>query len=231
VLDVWRDLDGWDVVRYDARGHGSAGGPDEPGAYRWPALADDQLRLLDERGIDRAVLAGASMGAATALWSTVKAPDRVRALVLVIPPTAWATRPAQARAYRIGATVLSAPLGDKAFLAAAKVAPTPAILREELAPLVDGVTAGMAAIPRTRLAAILRGAADSDLPPPADLAAAVGDKPVLVLAWDTDPGHPVSTATALGEVLPHALVEVATAPSQVLGWPARVQGFLASLGP
>lgn len=227
-LRVWRDLPPeWEVVRVDARGHGRADGPDDPAAYRWPQLAKDRLALLDELGADSAVLAGASMGAATALWATVLAPERVDALVLVIPPTAWATRPAQSRTYRVGARLLSAPLGDKAFLVAARLAPRPAILREELAPLADRMLDGMAAIPRTRLAAVLRGAADSDLPPPGELASAVGDRPVLVLAWDTDAGHPVSTAEALGAALPHAEVHVATTPGEVLAWPGTVASFLA----
>ena len=85
----------------------------------------------------------------------------------------------------------------------------------------------MAAIPRERLAAILRGAADSDFPPPAQLTEAVGDRPVLVLAWDTDAGHPVSTAEALGAALPHAEVVIATEPKQVLAWAGRVARFLA----
>src|SRR5439155_17804012 len=52
------------VVAYDARGHGSSGAGDR---YDYPALAEDLARVLDERGIERAVLAGASMGAHTLL--------------------------------------------------------------------------------------------------------------------------------------------------------------------
>src|SRR6201999_885513 len=52
------------VVQYDARGHGrSAPG----GAYGYEDLAGDLLEVLDAREIDRAVLAGASMGAHTLL--------------------------------------------------------------------------------------------------------------------------------------------------------------------
>jgi 3-oxoadipate enol-lactonase len=227
VFDVWRDLEGWEVVRYDARGHGTSPGPNDPAAYRWPQLARDQLALLDERGIEAAVLGGASMGAATALWSTVLAPERVRALVLVIPPTAWATRPAQARQYRLGATVASAPLGDRVLLAAARLAPKPAVAAE----IADHLLDGMRAIPRPRLAAILRGAADSDLPDPDTLAAAVGDRPVLLLAWEGDAGHPVATTEALAAVLPHAEVHVAADLAEVHRWPAQVHAFLRLFQP
>src|SRR3954470_1826884 len=53
------------VVAYDARGHGHSSPGPEPPAYTYPDLAADLLAVLDDRGIERAVLAGASMGAHT----------------------------------------------------------------------------------------------------------------------------------------------------------------------
>src|ERR687895_1893076 len=55
------------VVLYDARGHGRSSPAAAPDDYGYPALAADLLALLDDRGIERAVLGGASMGAHTAL--------------------------------------------------------------------------------------------------------------------------------------------------------------------
>ena len=70
------------VVMYDARGHGRS---DPAGAYGYGELADDLLAVLDDRGIDRAVLAGASMGAHTLLRMALDRPDRAAALVLITP--------------------------------------------------------------------------------------------------------------------------------------------------
>jgi pimeloyl-ACP methyl ester carboxylesterase len=70
------------VIAYDARGHG-ASDPAEP--YDYPALVGDLERVLDERGIERAVLAGASMGAHTILRFAIERPERVRALVVITP--------------------------------------------------------------------------------------------------------------------------------------------------
>jgi pimeloyl-ACP methyl ester carboxylesterase len=79
------ERDGHRVIAYDARGHGrSTPGPD-PEAYEYRHLARDLLAVLDHRGIDRAVLAGASMGAHTAVRFTLSHPDRAAALVLVTP--------------------------------------------------------------------------------------------------------------------------------------------------
>lgn len=86
-LHTW---DGWTaaltarerVIRMDLRGFGLTG-PAPDGDYRIERYVDDLLALMDELGIERAVLAGNSLGGQVA-WSTaVRAPERVAALVLV----------------------------------------------------------------------------------------------------------------------------------------------------
>jgi pimeloyl-ACP methyl ester carboxylesterase len=79
------ERNGHRVVAYDARGHGRSAPAPEPGAYAYADLADDLLAVLDDRGIDRPVLAGASMGAHTILTHALRHPDRVAALVLITP--------------------------------------------------------------------------------------------------------------------------------------------------
>jgi len=39
-------------VRYDARGHGESGDPQEPDAYRWDELARNQIALAGSLRID-----------------------------------------------------------------------------------------------------------------------------------------------------------------------------------
>jgi pimeloyl-ACP methyl ester carboxylesterase len=70
------------VVAYDARGHGRSGPAPE---YGYDALAADLLAVLDDRGIDRAVLAGASMGAHTLIRFALDHPERAAALVAITP--------------------------------------------------------------------------------------------------------------------------------------------------
>jgi pimeloyl-ACP methyl ester carboxylesterase len=73
------------VIAYDARGHGDSDPAPDPAAYEYGDLVGDLERVLDDRGVDRAVLVGVSMGAATTLAFALKAPERVRALVQVTP--------------------------------------------------------------------------------------------------------------------------------------------------
>jgi 3-oxoadipate enol-lactonase len=73
------------VIAYDARGHGASGPAPDPDAYDYDDLVEDLRAMLGDRGIDRAVLAGASMGAHTALRLALDSPERVAGLVLATP--------------------------------------------------------------------------------------------------------------------------------------------------
>ncbi len=70
------------VVAYDARGHGDS--PPAP-RYAYPELAGDLEAVLDGLGIERAVLAGASMGAHTLLRFALAHPERVAGCVVITP--------------------------------------------------------------------------------------------------------------------------------------------------
>jgi pimeloyl-ACP methyl ester carboxylesterase len=70
------------VLMYDARGHGrSSPAP----SYGYEELAADLGAILDEREVERAVLAGASMGAHTIVRFGLDHGDRVAGMVLVTP--------------------------------------------------------------------------------------------------------------------------------------------------
>ncbi len=213
------------VLRYDARGHGASGSSASAADYAWRALAEDQLALADELGIGSYVAGGASMGCATALNAAVIAPDRIRGLVLVIPPTAWETRAAQTGVYAVMADLVEA--GDHETLlagAAARPAPDPfaddARWNERFPDLLR------AADPR-RLARIFRGAGTADLPTPDEIEAL--DVPTLILAWTGDPGHPVTTAARLQELIGGSELALATTMTGIGSWSDRVRRFLAQL--
>src|ERR1700709_1030146 len=76
------EREGHRVVAYDARGHG-ASSPGEASDYG--ALRRHLEAVMEEHGIDRAVLAGASMGAHTLLRFALEHPERAAALVVITP--------------------------------------------------------------------------------------------------------------------------------------------------
>ena len=110
--------------------------------------------------------------------------ERALRLVLVTPPTAWESRPAQAARYEQVAALVER-RGKDAFTRAVRAVPPPPIFSDEPSdPAAD--------IPEALFPFVFRGAAASDLPAPDDVRRIT--QPALVLAWDTDPGHPVATA-------------------------------------
>jgi pimeloyl-ACP methyl ester carboxylesterase len=72
------------VIAYDARGHGRSE-PAPERRYGYEHLAEDLRAVLDRAGVERALLAGASMGAHTALRFALEHPERVSGLVLITP--------------------------------------------------------------------------------------------------------------------------------------------------
>src|SRR5256714_3263143 len=78
---VVRRLPGFRVVRFDQRGHGGSGAARD--GYDLGHLAADVVAVLDGLEIDRAVLAGHSLGAAVALRVAATFPERVAALACV----------------------------------------------------------------------------------------------------------------------------------------------------
>lgn len=79
-------LDRVRLLTYDARGHGQSDGPRDPAGYTWETLGRDMAALAELHGEPQSVFGGASMGAASALWVGIEQPERVRALVLMMPP-------------------------------------------------------------------------------------------------------------------------------------------------
>ncbi len=68
------------VVRFDNRGIGESDKPDGP--YTAAQMAGDALQVLDEAGIDRAHVLGASLGGMIAQELAVAAPERIDRLIL-----------------------------------------------------------------------------------------------------------------------------------------------------
>lgn len=218
-LDMSASLKGFRVLRYDARGHGSSTGRPVPEDYLWPRLAEDLLTLLDELAPGEQVhAAGPSMGTATLLHAALKDPRRFASLTLLVPPTAWETRPAQAESYRRSADLVEEH-GIGAFVrVGSSVLPPPA--------LADRPKERVPAVSQELLPAIFRGAAMTDLPPK-DKVAGIR-VPVQILAWVDDYAHPVSTAEELHRLLPDARLAIAETPEDLSTWPGRTADFIAA---
>ena len=210
------------VLRYDARGHGASADLSAPADGDWATLALDQIALIDHVGWDEVALGGASMGTATALHAALALGDRVRALVLVIPPTAWETRAEQVDLYEQMAQAVEEH-GTGVLEAGVRATPPPEPFADD-STWLDRRLAVLGAADPARLAAAFRGAGTADLPAPDRLKTLTA--PTLVLAWTGDPGHPATTAERLGELLPNSEVVISSTRDDLDTWTSRCAAFL-----
>lgn len=217
-----------ELIRLDAPGHGhSRPAPEDPDRYRWPAIAQDMLATASAWHHHSFIAGGASMGAASALHAALQAPERVLGLILAIPPTAWTGRPAQAERYRQLASILNT-RGPAAFKRAMAQAPlAPAFLADWDRDLTALRHAHLERFDAHGFAAVLEGAARSDLPPPAALSNV--HQPCLLLAWAGDGTHPVETAEVLHQALPNSQLHLADHINDVRQWPSQMADFVRAI--
>ncbi|MGM1060840.1 alpha/beta fold hydrolase [Saccharothrix sp. Mg75] len=183
------------VVVPDLRGYGDA--PAATGTTPLSAFAADLVALLDDLGIDRAVVCGLSMGGQITMELHRSHPERVRALVLA-DTTPEPDDPAAARARHEAADRVEregiGPYADE--LMRRMISPRTVAERPDVA---DHVRRMMHGAPPSGAAAALRGrAARPDYAP--SLAAA--RVPALVVVGEEDEYTPVATARRLHETLP-----------------------------
>lgn len=197
---------GYRVIAYDARGHGRSTPAPSPAEYDYEHLAEDLEAVLDALQAPRALLAGASMGALTALRFALSHPERVAALGVITPaydpaaPSPLAQeRDALAEGLRSG--------GVEGFLAAYDFAVIPDRWRETVQTVIrqrlsrhehpEAVADALEVVPRSRPFATMN-----------DLAAIAAPTLVVASRDEVDPGHPLALAEAYARAIPGAGLKV-----------------------
>ncbi|UGT70941.1 alpha/beta hydrolase [Nocardia gipuzkoensis] len=220
LFDVGALAEGRRLLTYDQRGHGHSTGRPVVQDYRFENFSQDLLGLMDALDIDQPIdFVGSSLGCDVVLRSAIAAPHRFGRLVLMIPPVAWESGPVQARHWYLEAASAIENLGAPQWLEQwAHSDPLPIF--------ADYPEFGFCPdVPDELLAPILRGVGLSDLP--AQEAIATLGHPTLILAWDTDPLHPVSTARELHELIQNSRLHVSTSVADIKTWTGRIAQFLA----
>jgi pimeloyl-ACP methyl ester carboxylesterase len=207
------------VIAYDARGHGASDPPSSPAAYEYDDLLADLLAVLDAEGVQRAVLAGASMGAHTALKAAIEAPERVAGLVIITPAYDPVTHGDAVSLQRWDA--LSEGLrtgGVEGFVAAYDLDEVPPAWRETVATVLrqrlgrhehpEAVADALRVVPRSRPFDTLQ-----------DLAGIEGMPAIVVADRDeADPGHPLAVGQEYARVIPGAALVVEDEGKSPLAW-------------
>ena len=209
------------VIAYDARGHGRSTAPAARDAYGYEHLAGDLEELLDALDVGRAVLAGASMGAHTAVSFALSHPERVAALGLITP--SYSPSGNGASRDLAGWDALASGLRDEGvegFLRAYDLAALPERWRGTVETVIrqrvsahehpEAVADALEIVPRSRPFQDIR-----------ELAAI--NVPTLVVASrdDADPGHPLAVGERYAGTVPGARLVVEDAgppPRSPIAW-------------
>jgi pimeloyl-ACP methyl ester carboxylesterase len=218
------------VVAYDARGHGSSSPAPAPEDYTYAALTGDLVAVLDALEIDRAVLAGVSMGAHTCLRLALELPERVAGLVAITPafdPVEYSDPQRLARWDALSDALRSG--GVEGFAEAFGVQRIPEGWRETVGRALrqrmavhehpDAVADALRAVPRSAPFADLHALEQIECP-----AIVVGSRD------EADPGHPLAMARRYAELLPDARLEVEDEGRSPLAWQGgRVSKLIAEV--
>jgi len=202
------EREGYRVVAYDARGHGGSSAAPDPLAYDYERLALDLGAVLDTLGLERAVLAGASMGAHTAVRFALLHPERVAGLGLITPsfdPDLPLSEPviagwdALAQGLREG--------GVEGFVDAYDFSEVPAEWRDTVEKVVrqrlaghehpEAVADALEVVPRSR--------PFEDL---GELASIQAPTVVVASRDEADPGHPLAVGEGYARTIPQAKLVV-----------------------
>jgi pimeloyl-ACP methyl ester carboxylesterase len=207
--------DGFRVVGYDARGHGaSSPAPD----YSYAALASDLGAVLDALDLSCAVLAGASMGAHTALRFALEAPDRVAGIVAITPafmPDAVDDPDRMARWHALADGLRTG--GVEGFMAAYGEPPVPESMRETVLKVVrqrlsrhehpEALADALDAVPASRPFESLD-----------ELSAIAAPVTVVASRDEFDPEHPYDVGAVYAETIPGARVVSEEPGRSPLAW-------------
>jgi pimeloyl-ACP methyl ester carboxylesterase len=204
------------VIAYDARGHGESEPAPSPDAYGYECLAADVLDVLDSLGVERAVLAGASMGAHTALRVALEEPDLVAGLVLITPAFHPDHPPGLERWDKLSDALRSGGVDGfvEAYGEAEQLDPkfrdtVLKVVRQRLSrhEHPDAVADALKCVPRSQpfesLDALSRVSAPTIVVPSRD---------------EADPGHPFAVGEEYAERIPGAELRVEDEGSSPLAW-------------
>jgi pimeloyl-ACP methyl ester carboxylesterase len=226
---------GYRVISYDARGHGDSSPAPDRGDYGYPTLVADLEAVLDQVEVDRAVLVGASMGAATVLAFALEHAERVAALVQVTPAHIGFARSADDELDRWDALADALERdGVEGFVRAYGEPP----VADRFKGLI--VRAIRQRIERHRhpeaVAAALRVVPRSHAFEGADALTRV-EPPTLIVASrdELDPEHPYEVAERYGELIPDSELVSEEAGESPLAWRGAalskaIAGFLQDRG-
>lgn len=209
---------GYEVISYDARGHGESDPAPAGEGYGYPALVQDLERVVDSQvGEGRFLLGGHSMGAHTAIAYALRHPERLAGLVLIGPTYEGEVKPASLEYWdglagaleRDGVDGFVAYIGERQGIDPRWRDSVLRFTRERLLRQEhpEALVEALRETPRSRPFESFEQLTELEVP-------------ALVVASDddADPGHPYAAAAAYAEALPSARLVSEEPGESPLAW-------------
>jgi pimeloyl-ACP methyl ester carboxylesterase len=201
------------VLTLDLLGHGRSDRPEDPTEYSMTAFGEQIIALLDDLGIEQAVVGGTSLGANASLEVAVLAPERVRGII--------AEMPVLDNALEAGILAFGPLLFLSRFLPVTIRATrfvTRAVPRG-VVPFWTGIALDTMDQRPGPMAAAIHGIFFGRIAPGSRLRKQI-EAPALVVGHPRDPVHPAADAAMLAEELPDSTFVEA---HNILEWRLRPQ--------
>ena len=183
------------VLTVDMLGHGRSDRPEDPLEYSMTAFGEQMIALLDDRGIEQAVLGGTSLGANASLEAAVLAPERVRGVI--------AEMPVLDNALEAGILAFAPLLFLSRFLplSISSLRMVTRAVPRGVVPFWAGIMLDTLDQRPAPMAALIHGIFFGRIAPSSRLRKGI-EAPVLVVGHPRDPIHPAADAAMLAEELP-----------------------------
>lgn len=207
------------LIRYDACDRSSSGD------YSWNGLVQELTDIMHGVHSETVILGGVSMGSGTALYTAIRNPEKVKALILVTPPPAWEVRAATQALYeKIALKARPDHLPDFLKRIIQRNQDPPEFFEQHFPGTREKLLKLRMSFDPAYYYSIYHGGAISDFPEREELSRL--NIPTLIVGDPNDPGHPIEVAEEMHSLIPDSELFYVSDYNDYLRLQKKVSDFL-----
>lgn len=210
------------LIRYDASNKSVAGD------YSWSGMVEELDNIIDSLGTEKVMLGGVSMGSGTALYTAMRYPEKVKALILVTPPPAWEVRVAVQELYeKIALKARPDHLPEFLKRIIQRNQDPPEFFEQQFPGTRKKLLELRMSFDPAYYYSIYHGGAVSDFPEREKLKQV--KIPTLIVGDPNDPGHPIEVAREMDSLIPDSELFLVATFDDYLNLQEKVSEFLSKI--
>lgn len=211
------------LIRYDACDKSVTGD------YSWGGMVQELNGIIDSPDMVKPILGGVSMGSGTALYTAIRHPEKVKALILVTPPPAWEVRVAvQALYEKIALKARPDHLPDFLKRIIQRNQDPPEFFEQQFSGTRQKLLDLRMSFDPAYYYSIYHGGAISDFPERKELSKL--KVPTLIVGDPNDPGHPIEVAQEMNSLIPDSELFLVSDYNAYQNLQLKVSEFLNKVG-